>query len=65
MATPTPNQLRHMLARVNADLPRETDPARACDLRILKTYIETAIALAKNERAPTTSDRRPPDVTIH
>jgi hypothetical protein len=31
MPTPIPNQLRHMVGRVNADLPRETNPARASD----------------------------------
>jgi hypothetical protein len=65
MATPTPNQLRHMLACVNADLLRETDPDKASDLRILRMYIETAIALAEKQRAPITPDCAPPGVTIH
>ena len=65
MATPMASQLRHMLARVNADLPRETDPARASDLRILKMRLEMAIALAEQQGTPITSEHAPPRATLH
>jgi hypothetical protein len=65
MSTPTPNQLRRMLAHVNAELSREADPARASDLRILKMKIETAIALAEIQGAAITPERAPPRVTVH
>jgi hypothetical protein len=64
--TPTPNHLRQMLARVNADLPRETDLDRASDLRILKMMLETAIELsALADPQSSDSASAPPGVTIH
>ena len=64
--TPTPSQLRQMLARVNADLPRETDLDRASDLRILKLHLETAIELsALADQKSRDSASAPPGVTIH
>ena len=64
--TPTPNQLRQMLARVNADLPRETDLDRASDLRILKMRLETAIELsALADPQSSDSASAPSGVTIH
>jgi hypothetical protein len=64
--TPTPNQLRLMLARVNADVPKERDPDRASDLRILKMHLETAIELsALADPQSRDSASAPPGVTIH
>jgi hypothetical protein len=57
--------VKQMLARVSADLPRETNPARASDLRILKMRLETAFALAQKQNVAVASECAPAGATIH
>jgi hypothetical protein len=65
MPTPTPNQLRRMLAHVNGELSKEQNEARSSDLRILKMRLETAIALAEKQNVAVASECAPSGVTIH
>jgi len=65
MPTPTPSQLRRMLAIVTVELQVEKDAVRAHDLRMLKLRLEAAIAVAKKQGAAITPERAPPDATIH
>jgi len=55
-----------MLAHVNAELSRETDPARASGLRTLKMRLEAAIKVAAlADSRSRASAHAPPGVTIH
>jgi hypothetical protein len=65
MPTPTPNQLRPMLAQVKADLSRETNLDRASDLRVLRITLETAIALAAKQSVLLAAGCASPGATIH
>jgi hypothetical protein len=66
MPTPTPSQLRQMLAIVKAELQVEKDAVRAHDLRMLRLRLEAAIKVAAlADSRSRASAHAPPGVTIH